>query len=81
MFHSPQAGHLPSHLGDSLPQFLQKKVVLLDGMMDWNNWINWTDWTLPAYYYADGHINVDNNRGLIDAKYFSDPNIILNFQL
>ncbi len=29
VFHSPQDGHLPSHLGDSTPQFWQKKLVLV----------------------------------------------------
>jgi hypothetical protein len=27
VFHSPHAGHLPIHFGDSAPQFLQKYVV------------------------------------------------------
>ena len=26
VFHSPQAGHLPNHFGDSFPQLLQKKT-------------------------------------------------------
>ena len=29
VFHSPQLGHLPNHLGDSLPQLLQKYTVFV----------------------------------------------------
>lgn len=29
VFHSPQAGHLPAHLGDSAPQLLQNHAVFV----------------------------------------------------
>jgi hypothetical protein len=33
-FHSPQAGHLPTHLDDCAPQLEQKKAVLdFEGMI------------------------------------------------
>jgi hypothetical protein len=32
VFHSPQAGHLPSHLGESLPHWEQMKTVFAFAM-------------------------------------------------